>query len=521
MGTQYQPYLETDVDPDPNKVATVNDGSMFVDWRTEEFYDILKFLAIPAVFAFFVLILGVIPRFGLYLFAAIYGAALISKASKNPEYLLAVFVLYIPMSSMIPVSIVTGLNATNVFLILLIVMAFLDRKPKFKPGDSQAFDIDQVGALPDVQSGVKAPLLKFYMCYTVLSGITAVIANGVGHIVSDHLLSYKGWVDQVLLVFVIAALIKDSPRAVRVVVYMMMAHVLISLIGLQEAFAKSGLSSIEKSRVSGTINNPNDFGALIVYSAAPFVGMCMVLLPRIFKVAPFALQVLLMIRVMLATFSRGAYVAFALGALAASYVRGIKFTLIVGTLGISAVLLFPSLIPTSLLDRIGMGGDPNHVYIDEEPQLDKSSTMRFLMWTSAVQMTMEAPIFGKGFKMFENLIYDYAGDDIEIADPHNMYLYISSQMGIPAIIAFMLIWIILFFRSDYLYRQFSQPFVKAIALGGAYVSAAVVAFNLTGSRMVSLETCGFAYIWVLVINRLYQDLKAHKLRNEKAPEFGL
>ena len=149
MDTQYHDYLKADSAPgDP---TTRSDALPFVDWQTEEFYDILKFLAIPAVFAFLAIILGIIPRFGLYLFAAIYGMALLNKSSKNPEYLLAVFILYVPMSSMIPVSIVKGLNATNVFILLLIVMAFIDRKPKYDPSDSQSFDIDQIGVFPDVQ----------------------------------------------------------------------------------------------------------------------------------------------------------------------------------------------------------------------------------------------------------------------------------------------------------------------------------------------------------------------------------
>ncbi|MFK8020296.1 MAG: O-antigen ligase family protein [Pseudomonadales bacterium] len=504
------------------KSEQMQSDPLFIDWNTDEFKEILKFLAIPAVFAFFALILGVVPRAGLYIFAFFYGLALVKKSLDNPEYLMACFVFYIPLSSMMPVSIVTGLNATNLFLMMLIALAFLDRKPALNHTDSGAFDMDQIGIFPDVQRGVDTPLLKFYMFYTTLSGVTAIIANGVGHILSDHLLTYKGWVDQLLLVFVFAALIKDSPRAVRLVVYMMMAHVIIVILGLQEAFDKAGLSSIEKSRVSGTINNPNDFGALVVYTSAPFVGMCMVLLPKFFKLAPFAFQLLLMVRVMLATFSRGAYVAIALGTIAASYVRGIKFSLAMGSIALVAVMLFPSLVPTSLMDRLDLSEDPSHVYIEEaEPALDKSSTMRFLMWTSAVQMSLEAPIFGKGFKMFENLIYSYAGDDIEISDPHNMYLYISSQMGIPAVIIFTLLWVVLFFRSNYLYNQYSQNFVQAIALGGAFVAAAVASFNLTGSRMVSLETCGFAYLYILVINRLHQDLKSYRLRNEKPPEFDI
>ncbi len=504
------PLDNTDKQP---VVKDQNSDDLFtVDWFDDDFVAIIKFLAIPAVFAFLVLILGVIPRFVMYGFALVYGVVLLYKSSRNPEYLMACFIFYLPLSLMVPVSIVTGVNATNIFLMTLIVMAFIHRKPALPEVDYLDFDATKLGEIPPAPKGVRAPLLKFYMVFTAFSGVTAIIANGLSHILSYHLLTYKGWIDLVLLVFAFAALIKNSSTATRLVIYMMVGHVLISLLGLQEALEKSGMSTIEKSRISGSIDNPNDFGALIVYTAAPFIGMCLVYFPNLFRVMPFALQALLMARVMLATFSRGAYVALAVGALAASYVRGIKFTLGMGTLALITVLLFPQVIPDSILARLGMG-DESHVELSEGPELDKSSTMRFVMWNAATEMALESPIFGKGFKMFETLVMGYSGVDIGIDDPHSMYFYLASQMGIPALVAFIFIWIFMFFRSNYVYQNSTQPFIRGIALGGAMVAACVAVFNVFGSRMVSIEVCGYAFIYALVINRLAQDIKAHRQKS--------
>lgn len=499
------------------KLVPVKD-ERYIDWNDDVFKDIMKFLAIPAVFAICVLVLQIIPRFGMYAFAAVYGLMLISRSLKNPEYLMACFVFYIPLSSMIPVSLGPGINATNLFIFALIGIAFITRKPALQPLDSDNFDPDSIGVLPAVKRGVRSPLIKFFFLFSAFSGVTAIIANGVGHIVSDHLLTYKGWVDQTLFVLIFATLIKDSPRAVRLAVYMMMAHVVVAILGLQEAFDKSGLSSIDKARVSGTIGNPNDFGAFIVYTSAPFIGMCLASLPNLIRTAPYALGVLLMLRVMLATFSRGAYVALAAGILAASYVRGIGFSLLAGALALTVVLLFPSVVPNSIMDRLGLG-DQEHVSLDAAPELDKSSTMRFVMWSGATQMTLESPIFGKGFKMFQNLIGEYAGVPIEIADPHNMYFYISSQMGLPALFAFIFLWILLFFRSSYIFHHVDQHFVRGVALAGAVVAGSVAAFNMFGSRMVSIETSGFAYLYVLIINRIWQDLREIEMRNSRPMEF--
>lgn len=499
------------------KLVPVKD-ERYIDWNDDTFKEIMRFLAIPAVFAICVLVLGIIPRVGMYAFAAIYGLMLISRSLKNPEYLMACFVFYIPLSSMIPVSIVTGVNATNLFIFALIGIWFITRKPKFQGLDADDFDADSIGVLPAVEKGVRSPLLKFFFIFSAFSGVTAMLTNGIGHIVSDNLLTYKGWIDQMLFVLVFAALIKDSPRAIRLAVYMMMAHVVVAILGLQEAFDKSGLSSIDKSRVVGTIGNPNDFGAFIVYTSAPFIGMCLASLPNLVRTAPFALGVLLMLRVMLATFSRGAYVALSAGILAASYVRGIGFSLMAGTLALCVVLVFPSVIPDSILARLGMA-EQEHVTLNEAPELDKSSTMRFVMWSGATQMALESPIFGKGFKMFQSLIAEYAGQAIEIADPHNMYFYIASQMGLPALFAFIFLWVLLFFRSSYIFHHVDQHFIRGIALAGAVVAGSVAAFNMFGSRMVSIETSGFAYLYVLIINRVWQDLREIEMRNSRPMEF--
>jgi len=74
-----------------------------------------------------------------------------------------------------------------------------------------------------------------------------------------------------------------------------------------------------------------------------------------------------------------------------------------------------------------------------EDKLDKSSEVRLVMWRAAGRMILENPFLGKGFKAFPKLKEDYTEQFVEESDPHSMYLYLGSQMGLPSIILFLLI----------------------------------------------------------------------------------
>ena len=54
-------------------------------------------------------------------------------------------------------------------------------------------------------------------------------------------------------------------------------------------------------------------------------------------------------------------------------------------------------------------------------------------------MTKKSPILGYGFKTFPKFKGEFTETEVHESDNHNMYLYLSSQMGIPAVVLFVLI----------------------------------------------------------------------------------
>jgi O-antigen ligase len=261
---------------------------------------------------------------------------------------------------------------------------------------------------------------------------------------------------------------------------------------------KLGLNSIEKSRLLGPQQQPNDFGAFLVYSAGPFIGLFLVSIGnwRAWVLLPY---LAVMGKLLIMTFSRGAYLGLAVASTMTSYVRGKWFLILTTVLLMAALSTFPELIPDSLLDRM------SHTKVDStysENQLDKSSQSRLVLWDAATNMSLESPLFGKGFGMFPVLKGRYTEQEVVESDTHNMYLYISSQMGIPALITFILILYSTYKVAAGVYRNAEDRFTKAIGLGGVALATGTAAVNMFGTRMVNTEVSGYFWIYLAVLVHL-------------------
>lgn len=472
---EYRPEIE----PAPSRESA---GS---DWADGSLRSTLAFLSVLAIFTLGVISLeGSMPKWGLYGFAVTVGGVLFLRSLFDAEWLLAMVPLYIPLSKQFVVPIAPGINGTNIILLMLMLswisMSLREDRSLFR----------------------RMPNTRLVAIWGVLSCFSAVTLGfnpgGLNYLLEDVYFDFKAWIDQFILFFVFVNLIRDGAMARRVVLYMMLGALVITLIGMQEMLGKLGLNSIEKSRLLGPQQQPNDFGAFLVYSASPFIGLFLasfgnwrawVLLPYLTAIG----------KLLIMTFSRGAYLGLAIAGIMASYVRGKWFLILTTVLLMTALSTFPELIPESLLDRM------SHTKVDSAysgNQLDKSSQSRLVLWDAAGKMSLENPLFGKGFGMFPVLKSRYTEREVVESDTHNMYLYISSQMGIPALVSFLLILYATYKAGAGVFRGAEDQFTRAIGLGGVALATGTAAVNMFGSRMVNTEVSGYFWIYLAVLVHL-------------------
>jgi len=450
---------------------------------------VLLFLMFPAMFAFAILVTGGEwePEV-LYPIAGLIGLYVFWTAFRGAELVIACLLLYLPFSSTYVIPVAPGVNGTNMLLLLGLFASVLratDRRQEW------------------VGYPAGTSLVLVFAVLSTLSGFTVLqLPGGWSHLVHGELLSYKAWIDQFLFYFVVASCIRDVETAKRVMVYMGIGAVVLVLYAVPEMLAKMGRSTIEKSRIVGPHRQSNNFGGFVAYTLLPVVAYFMVNIRdlRAWLLTPYFL---LAAKVLISTFSRGAYLAVALGGLLAGFLKGKAFLSLWAALVLCFFLAFPRFIPESIMVRLQSITEaaPNTY---QAAELDKSSASRLILWAAAVEMMKEDPLLGKGFKAFPKLKAEYTEIPVRESDPHSMYLYIGSQMGVPALLAYLGLLGWSFWLGCYLSRHGRDRFVRAIGIGGGSATGCFAVICLFGSRAVNLEFTAYFWATLVVMQVLYQ-----------------
>lgn len=428
---------------------------------------------------------GQIPKGALYGVAAALGIVLVISTVRNVEWLLAAVVLYLPLSKLMPAVVAPGLNGVNI-LMLLILLAW-----------AVALQRKQCSIIKGVPYG---RVMLWYALFSIVSVFT-IMQDPLGkeYFLAEGVTEFKGWLDQFILFFGFANLIKGGAMARRIIIYCVIGSVIAECLGILEMLSKQGLSSIEKSRVNGPPLQPNNFGAFIVYNLSPIIAFFVLNFRKWYAwlAVPY---VLISLKLLLATFSRGAYIGLALASGSAVFFRGLVFTAIMAVLGILAAVNFPQLIPDALRDRMSSTTSGYN-----SVTLDSSANTRLILWEAGLEMTVESPVFGKGFMGFSMLKSQYTDVPVFEGDPHNMYLYLSSEMGIPALLLFLLLLYGFFRCALRVYRTADDNSSRVIGLGGLTMVAGVVAINMFGTRMVNSDVSGYFWIYFAVLIALLRE----------------
>ena len=454
----------------------------------------LMLLAIPAVMVVSFLVLKIqMPKPMLYGIAAVLGGLIAFRSLSNPEWLVASFIIYMPFNKEFVIPLLPGLNGTNLFVLMMLIswfsVASKEKWPVFRPFEH-------------------TPPVGVFFFLSFISIITVSFTISVDYM-QANLLSFKEWVFQFIIYYAVLNLIRDGAVARRVIVYMLIGFVLVLVFGFDQLLERSGYSSIEKSRVPGPQGQPNEFGGFIVYNAGFFLAMFYTYFPR--KISLPLIPLLgLMFKVLLGTFSRGAYLGLALASFIGAFIRGKAFLVSMILLSFLLVSVFPEMIPASITDRFS-----NSQVEDKHggKKLDKSSEHRLILWDAALSMTMESPILGKGYRGFHGLKQYYTRAYVHESDTHNLYLYIASCMGIPALIVFLAIMYKVFRMSYRLHRQSKDSFVSIIGLAGTMMVVGILSVNIFGTRFNDIGTNGYFWVYLAVLAHLLKELDARPDEN--------
>jgi len=472
------------------------------DW--EGLRPIVSFLMVPASFAVVLSATGGgWPPALLYGIAGLIGLFVAFSTLRNMEVVFACLIFYIPFSKTIVISIAPMVNGTNMLIALALFATFI------RASDKRQF---WFGWPPG------ATLVLVFALFTMYSAVTVLkLPGGFEFLRYDQFLNYKSWVDQFVLFFIALCCIRDEQSAKRAWVYLCLGSIAVVLYSVPEMFEKMGRSSIDKSRIGGPHAQSNNFGGFVAYSSMPIAALFLVYIKQLhaWLITPYFV---VMLKILITTFSRGAYLAFAAGALLAGYLKSGRFLLYWSLFSLSLVVIFPQVLPESVLVRL-QSISADKTSSAEPERLDRSSEVRLIMWRAGARMIIESPIMGKGFKAFEKIKGDYTEQWVHESDPHSMYLYLGSQMGLPAVVLFVYIMGFSVFMGMRLAYGRVDRFSRAVGIGGAAAAVCYGIVCIFGSRAVNPDFTMYFWTYFVVLAVLYRDVlqKNRKRANADQP----
>jgi O-antigen ligase len=252
--------------------------------------------------------------------------------------------------------------------------------------------------------------------------------------------------------------------------------------------------------VGGLFDNPNDMALHLVTVIPLAVGLLMVS-RSISKKLFYSLCALLMIAATIVTFSRGGFLALACSSFLMAWKIGRRNRFVVLALFLMAGAVFFLLLPSEFISRFLsiFGGNVD----------GGSAVARQNLLLRSLLVTIRHPLLGIGMGNFHNV-------SISEQVSHNAYTQVSAEMGVPAMIIYVLfIWTALKRMrkiEQETYETRAQTRVYYLAVG---LQASLIAY------MISSFFASVAYLWYIYFLVGYA-VCLHRLYEAKGPEkaFG-
>ncbi|MDP1853769.1 MAG: O-antigen ligase family protein [Candidatus Omnitrophota bacterium] len=442
------------------------------------------FVAILAVALIFFTLLATekitVSPFTLVAIAILSSITIIILAFLNPTQLLLLFIAYLPFSYVFPggFGIQTwAINATNVFILAMLMGAF-SQKAKY-----------------NIKLFPRSSLSLWLFIFIIL--IAASFIKGTLYFGAFYferfISSFKEWLTPILTFFIVLPLIKNKNDIKDIAIVTMCVITIVGLITIRESINLGFSSDIDKMRAGSIFEQPNIAGSFFVYYSFLFMGFILFNLKRL-RYWLLSAPLLLAVRALTDTYSRGAMLAFIAGSLFVAFIKN-KLIFVLLIFAFLAALFIPGIMPETVKQRFQETFiEPTELYQPAlETTLETSASSRIKIWKGAWEMIKAYPLFGVGYGVFPHMISSYA--EVGRMDAHNAYIIIAAEMGLITLAVFLVILLIIFRNTLWVYKRVNDKTVKAVALGflGGFIGFLVC--NLFGSRFETQSLSGI--FWIL------------------------
>jgi O-antigen ligase len=321
--------------------------------------------------------------------------------------------------------------------------------------------------------------------------------------------NWKCIVEMGVLAFVTFAVIKTKEQ-IGTVLVLMCASALYVAFDFYQVMSVRDLSHFsDEVRYNGLIGyaGVNGLAAFAAGVGALMLGFYNSKLPRLLKIG---VPVLLFacLYVVLFAFSRGAYLAFATGALFIGLAKR----------SVAVVVVFVSLLALcAVIPGVSgrVGGTFTQSDSSTEGTLDTSAYSRILVWQDATELIKEHPLLGTGFDS-----YHFMHRVGSLEDTHNYYLKVWLEEGSIGLLLFLALLGAMVRQGYTLFRSSSDRFLGSLGLGFAACMVVAAVANFFGDRWTFQQIVSYWWILLAVTGRaqlLASEVKVES--HEAAPSL--
>ena len=186
--------------------------------------------------------------------------------------------------------------------------------------------------------------------------------------------------------------------------------------------------------------------------------------------------------------SRGAYLSIILGIAIYAWLVGRLKLVIIAAIIFSILISFDAnILPNAVTERF------QSTFVSETER-DESVQLRIILWDIAVNEFLSNPLTGVGFTSFKN-VNEYH------MDTHNFYLKVLVETGIIGLGLFSSFLVACFKISFKLYKEATDPFLKALATGFIPCLFALLLSNLFGDRFSHYQLISYFFVYLAMVVR--------------------
>ena len=318
---------------------------------------------------------------------------------------------------------------------------------------------------------------------------------GLSTLFTDHHLSslagFSVFLLQVLLYLIIRSYIKDQAQNFSIIRYLLFTSLIVSTIGIVQYYFASHmppnwvdqhLYNNIPNRAFSTLYNPNVLGSYLIMVISIAMSGFQSSDKKYGRVVNSVILVAAYL-CMLLTFSRGAWLGLAISVLII-FVFSKEKPYILAIMGITFMLAIPQI--SIIMNRINIG-----ILAD-----DSSNTYRHYLWTLAIKIFKENPVFGTGISTFGFSLPSHSNAvGYLVSHAHNIYLNVLAETGLLGFIAFFGYIGIAMYVSFKLFRQSRCRQTRNLSLG---VMASFVGLLVHGNFDATLYLPQLSiFVWII------------------------